>query len=445
MVFDLKDKNNKPIIDYMAIRTGLVVASTTMNRATFKRILSQLGMPNSSINMAATFVEAMKIVETTKPNLIIADFKIGESDAIPLLQKHKEIKGNRLDALFMVVAENNSPAMSCKIADEEAEGLAVKPYTMDTLEKELLRVLGDRITPTNYQKITEEGYAFIRAKQYSKAIEVLGMAIEEANKKKIKPTRGFYLKGIAELESGDNEKALTSLETALMSDNKSYKTLVTLIDLHIKRRDFKAAYEIVETLIKNYPPNPERIPDFIKICIANEKFDSLMQICEFFVNLEEKITTLEHPIAAGLALSAKYLIDRTNPKKALQILEKAAELGKTNPKIMASVLKSMTAAGDPKRADRIMEDILKPDSPTELHVAALQIKESFCSSTDVLRFASELLRKGIKDYEVFAIAVKSSVASQRKRSVIEEMINEGGNMYPDKKEKLIALLGNYQN
>ncbi|PWT84700.1 MAG: PEP-CTERM system TPR-repeat protein PrsT [Proteobacteria bacterium] len=62
--------------------------------------------------------------------------------------------------------------------------------------------------------------------------------------------------GQLRLASGDTEQAIKDLEAASAADMKGYRADVTLIVVHLKRKEFDKAQAIAEALVKKQPDNP---------------------------------------------------------------------------------------------------------------------------------------------------------------------------------------------
>ena len=88
-----------------------------------------------------------------------------------------------------------------------------------------------------------------------------------------------------------------------------HQTLCHIFDGLISLKEFKRAYPFAVKLSDEYPINPERIPNFIRVSLATEEYQNLINFCKMIIELDDDLSAIRKPIAAALAISAKNLVD----------------------------------------------------------------------------------------------------------------------------------------
>ena len=75
-MFDPKDKNNKPLLDYFENKSWLVIEISSSTRNSLKKTITQLGSKMSNMHDADNFLDAQNLINSKKPNFILGNKNI---------------------------------------------------------------------------------------------------------------------------------------------------------------------------------------------------------------------------------------------------------------------------------------------------------------------------------------------------------------------------------
>jgi two-component system, chemotaxis family, chemotaxis protein CheY len=116
----------------------LIVDDSKAMRMIVKRTLRQAGYEDHMIEEAGNGVEALKSIQASAPDLVLADWNMPEMSGIELLQA---IKQNGLTLKFGFVTSEGTPEMRQRAESEGALFLITKPFTTEAFQKVLAPVL----------------------------------------------------------------------------------------------------------------------------------------------------------------------------------------------------------------------------------------------------------------------------------------------------------------
>lgn len=117
----------------------LIVDDSKAMRMIVRRTLRQAGFVDLDVEEAASGVEALKMIETNPPHLVLSDWNMPDMSGYELLQqlREKQIK----TPLGMITTEG-TPEMRAKAAEAGARFLIQKPFTPEDMARALGEFLG---------------------------------------------------------------------------------------------------------------------------------------------------------------------------------------------------------------------------------------------------------------------------------------------------------------
>ncbi|NOX55112.1 MAG: response regulator [Planctomycetes bacterium] len=113
----------------------LVDDSGTM-RAIQKRMFAKLGIPDGDIEEAADGVEALRLIEANRFDIILTDWNMPNMDGLTLLKEIRKRDGNI--PVIMITTEAEKARVVSAISAGVSDYL-VKPFTPEALEAKLRR------------------------------------------------------------------------------------------------------------------------------------------------------------------------------------------------------------------------------------------------------------------------------------------------------------------
>ena len=424
----------KSIVLYLKNKSFLVIDRNSAERVALRKFIGSLGVELGNIFQSDNFEEAEKHLREKKINFIFCGHDLGKKTAFDLINIHKEVQSNRLDAFFVMLSNHNSPALTTQSAAFEVDCLIVKPYKIQTVQDEFFRGLFPKVSPSAYLTKLEEAKELLSVKNYTKAQELLNEAV------RLSPTEAnpyFYLGKLAESQE-KFEEAMTYWQKALEKDSVHFKSLSVMFSILIKLKNYTLAYEICNTLLKNYPLNPLWIPDMVRVCVANQKFDELLDVFDVFVQIEEKDEQMKKYMAAGLAFGSKFLLNH-NRDKAVAVLIKASEFAGDNVLIKKSIISSLIKAGLKDKADEIFSHMSNDPNSIEIKLIDLEISNEVSPSAEVFQKAMQLVQKKVNERFVYEVALKRGIELERNYNSLEEICSSAIRLFP-KDEQLFASM-----
>lgn len=114
----------------------LIVDDSAAIRKILQRVLKQAEIPLGEVYEASDGLEAIKILETQKVSLVMADINMPNMDGLQLLKKMKENATWAALPVIMVTTEGGQ-AKVMAAAELGASGYIRKPFTADQIRHSL--------------------------------------------------------------------------------------------------------------------------------------------------------------------------------------------------------------------------------------------------------------------------------------------------------------------
>lgn len=377
-------------------------------------------MAPKEVEVADSYEEALQKFSSLAPKVVFVDYEMKKGQSgFDFYNVFKETHKSRLETLFFLVTEKNSDSLASRVAEEDIDSMVVRPFTYTALEKLFLDVISNKLKPSDYFKIIEQGKVLITEQKFEEAMTVL------AGAKGIdpKPTLACYYEGVAAKALKNIEKAQACFEAGLAIEPTHYKCLFGLFDLKMEGSDFEKAYALATKISQSHPISPNRIPTFVRLSVVNRAYDDILNYYRIFSELDQADAMLATYIAAGLVICGKSLLNRGNSKDGLSALKKATEVCKGKVSILQEIIVTLFKAGLEEEAGRELSkapDAVKNDPKVLL--AELELIQKKGSKDHVLQRCLELLKQGVKEELVFELAISYSVELQRRKDAVEELV-----------------------
>ncbi len=438
MAFDRNDAKNSEIVNYFKGKVALIYETSSSGRSTLKKVLSNLGMDTINIHMVQDMEDAQIIMKSKKPHIVISAYNLGKYTGLDLLDIHLENSPNRLDVIFCLLSEKTSLAAATIALEREIDIYIARPFNLQVLEDEFLKVLEEKVSPSAQVKNLEEAKEYYFAKDYEKAIAQLERSVSHDAPTLV--AKAQFYKGNSFKELGDLEKALESYIEALELDSKHYGSLQGARDITFEKKDYQEAYKFQARLLKEYPLNPFHIPLITKLSILTEQYDDIYKIWKLFDQLEEADPIIKLNVSAGMTILAEHLMRSDKNDSAIEILESAVKFSMGKKEILRRIITNLIKLGATEKADQIFGSFADENKNTkEFKLMELEINNKAHSAEKTLMYAMNLTREGINDEIVYQIMLEKSVQLDRKAEEIDDIVHKATQLYPNSKERFVRI------
>ena len=120
----------------------LLVDDMTSNIRNFKFLLEDMGFDPNKILTATNGIKALSQMTKIKPNFIITDWNMPMMDGLTFVKKVRSIDAGKNILILMITAELDKDMNQ---VEPYVNSFLQKPYTMATVEKVILSLIGRKI------------------------------------------------------------------------------------------------------------------------------------------------------------------------------------------------------------------------------------------------------------------------------------------------------------
>lgn len=429
----------KKLEDFFKGKDAVIVDPTTSTRSTIKKILNSLGLPLSNIHIVGDFYQAAEIVREKMAAIIFSAGDLGKKNAQDLLDFHVDLIPNRENCVFMVISKQNSEASAASYIDSEIDSYICQPFTTSTLQDSIVDVFVKKVNQSRYQREVCK----IKSQIYKNDFEEALVTIDNSMQLSEDLVWTYYLKGLVFEKQGDLEKAKSEYEMALSYSERHFHTLSGLMRTYQSLRNYKEAYSVANALLSRFPLAITQIPDLIRICLANRKFEDLEKLSLIMNQVPDLSVNIRKYISAGLAMCGKHLlISGSNRDIALRSLKRALESADENINVIVSVGRSYLEANLFNEALQISNNFNDRFGQfDEFKIFELELFfQTSESKGQVLSLGNELLQRNIKRPKVYEIIIQTSIELNRRSDAIEQLVNDASKEHPNLKSFFHSFL-----
>jgi tetratricopeptide (TPR) repeat protein len=424
---------------YFSKKKILLIDPQKSLRSTFKRVLRELGAEITSIEVVENdTAQAQNLIRSRRIEIILCPTMVNDFSAIDFHKIHQETIPNSLDRAFFIVSPQNSSSNATLVLDHQLDGCITEPFTAIGIRKSIEESLKSKCRPSAFAQAWEKLKADLEMNPTSIKIEDFETL---ENLEGVKQEKINLLKAIFYLKQNLPKEALSYLEQAHALDPKSYYPLQLLASTYSQLKMWPEAYTTRQTMLKNYPLNPEIIPELIKLSVVNEKFDDIFEYLKIFEQLEEKNPQLEKYIAAGLTLCGKFLLQEGDKERGVDALQKAVQFSHGQIEVIKTASTQLLEHGLFRASLEIIEEFkeIHFDNP-DFQIVQLQIlSQSPRTLAQAFKLGLELIARGHKRQEVYENVIKLAVKLKRKPEVIEDLVFDASKLFPDQAESFQKL------
>lgn len=433
----MKNKNEEIIREYLKGKTVLLATDSSTDKVAWKKLLHDMGLEMPHFSDANSLAEALAIIQEKTINIVFMSHIIGGENMMSLVDKHIEKHTDRNAFSCLMVTEKSSLAISAYAAEHDVDSLIVKPYNQADLIKSISNMILEAVNRSKELVLYHQTISSLRLGELDNASKQIDEYLA------LKPESGntFFLNGLLHFKQDNFEDAINIWESGLEHSPDHHQILCHLFDTLIMEKEFTRAYPYAVTLSDKFPINPERIPDFIRVSLAMGAYHDLINFCEMILELDEDLSSIDKPIAAALAVSAKSLVDEDSDIKLIkETTLRAMDLTDSSSEIFATCIESLYRVECFKEVTEAINKIPSDGLSPRLVDIELLIEERVGSVDLAYAKAQGLVKLKKTSEHVYFVLIRTGLKLGKSNQHLEDIIYEAAKSFPHIKQDLLSLM-----
>jgi CheY-like chemotaxis protein len=374
----------------------LIVDKNPSSRNRLLKTMVDLGAKRHTIHSVGTLQESQDIIQTKNIGIVLSDYFIGGGSGFDLFKLLREKYPNKKELCLILVTSNISQTAVAKAAEEDVDSFIIKPYTIQSIQENLISTVSQKIKPSDYILKIEEGKAYLATAKYEEAIAVLNVA----RGMHPKPALALFYIGQAEYLRNRGDVAADSYVQGLNFNNIHYKCLVGLYEVFMREEKSHEAYQVVKKIAKYFPANPDRLAQIIRLAVRTGNYQDMQMYYEIFTSLDVRLQVLTNYIGAGMYIAGKYCLLNSDKDAALQYFDNIAVSCAEFSKFLRAVITLLVENDLADDAEKFLSRFDKDAKDGEDYLVAdfLVSSRKFTDPNFIIKIGLELWNKKIRDH-----------------------------------------------
>lgn len=400
----------------------LVVDKNPSSRNRLLKIMYDLGCSRNMIHTAGSLVEAETLIAEHKIGIVLSDYFIGGGSGFDLFKMIREKDPDNKKLILILVTSNISQSAVAKAAEEDVDSFIIKPYTIQSIQENLISTIAAKVKPSEYVVKTEEGKELINQGKYEEAIAVL----KEALKLHPKPALALSYIGQASYLQAQLAMAEGSYNSGLKFNNIHYKCLVGLYTMFMQREMWEEAYQVVKKIAKFFPANPDRLAEIIRLSVRTGNFADMQMYYEIFTSLDERTHNMVKYIGAGMYVSGKYHMINHQAEEAIRYFDQIAVSCSEFTHLLRGAVEVLVTHKQVELAEKFLSRFPDGEAGADLMISEFLIMhyKGKLSSSGLVKMGLSMYNKNVRDPECLRLMIEHMVKCNYKTETIEEFQNE---------------------
>lgn len=367
----------------------LVVDKNTSSRNRLLKIMVDLGAKRHMIHTAGHLEEATQIIETKKIGIVLSDYFIGGGSGFDLFKVVREKFPNNKKLSLILVTSNISQSAVAKAAEEDVDSFVIKPYTLQSIQENLVSTIAAKVQPSEYVLKIEEGKARINTGKYADAMTIL----KEAIPLHPRPALALFYLGQAEYLQEQSSQAQGSYNKGLAFNNIHFKCLLGLYEIFMRQEKFHEAYQVVKKIAQYFPANPDRLTQIVRLSVRTENYDDMQFYYEVFTTLEERTSAMVNYIGSGMYIAGKYNMLNNKFDEASRYFDNIAVSCSEFTKFIRAIISLLVEYDKTEEAEKFMKRF-----PAGGDISEDFMVSEFLILSKKLKNPSSLVKRGLDIY-----------------------------------------------
>jgi CheY-like chemotaxis protein len=416
--------------DYLSRHEVLIVDPVSSARVSLAATLAKMGASRQKMALVSSLAEARTEIQKSKPKLVFTDFMIGADSGLDLLQDQKTnySKEELKATMFVLVTSNASQSTVARAAEEDVDTFIIKPYTIDTLRKTLASTVHQKLNPSRYLQLIEQGKEHLFKMEFDRALDLF----EDAMLLHEQPTLACFYAGQAEFMKTAIASAEGNYEKGLSFNKIHYKCMVGLYELLMSQKKYHEAYGIIRRLAQYFPANPKRLASVLRLTILTENFEDIEGYYQIYLKIGERGEDLVKYMCSALVVNGKHFLRQEKNVRAIQLFDSAAVSAGGKTHFLYYIIETLVDFKLLDEAERFLSRLgkLAPDSEDYL-ISNFLISTLYDDLNASIQMGRKLLRDGVESPAVYEKLIAQSIKGEYVDAA-EELFLTGCKKWPDR-------------
>lgn len=431
-----QEKVKAAIRAFLSNRTALVVDEAGNIRLSLSKVLIELGINRNNIQAVRTFEEAVSAIETHKPQIVIADYKIKNEYGLNLRQHQKEHYPKPSEKVFILVTASRSEALLSVALEEDVDAFLLKPFSGSALQVSLIKTLIQKMVPSEYQKSINAGMEALEAKDTKAAID----NFEKAKSLHKMPTLAHLNIGRVFEEQNHFETAGQEYKQGLKKQPHHFKLLMALYGLEERAQNFSEAYVYLKKVMEIFPANHERLQKAISLAVHQEDWEAIPQFYELYKSTEVRGNILVQSMSDALFKCAKVQLENDQIDLAFELFKDSLNAGGRSPEKVIAVSEILMEKGFWNRLDEIVKMYpLDQRESGEFKELEFLSKKGIRTKQESIDHGRQIIHQGFGTPRLFKFVIDELIEAG-KQSAAENLVYKALEKFPDIREEFKKYL-----
>jgi CheY-like chemotaxis protein len=422
--------------NFLGINDVLIVDKNPSSRNRLLKTMYDLGSKRQMIHAVGSLLEAQEIINTKQIGIVLSDYFIGGGSGFDLFKMIREKNPSNKELCLVLVTSNISQTAVAKAAEEDVDSFIIKPYTIQSIQENLISTVAAKIMPSEYIVKIDEGKELITAGKFDEAL----IALNEAMQLHSKPALALFYIGQAEYLKNHVGEASGSYNKGLNFNNIHYKCLVGLYEVFMREEKFHEAYQVVKKIAKYFPANPDRLSQIVRLAVRTGNYQDMQMYYDIYTQLEIRIQVLTNYIGAGMYVAGKYCLINDDHSTAFQYFENIAVSCSEFTKFLRAVITLLIEHGKLEEAEKYLPRFESASRDAEDFLVSNFLVSSKKTEDpgQIIKMGLELWNKKIRDYSVMETLIIAMKKGGYKEDKIAPYKAEIVALYPEKATNISA-------
>jgi CheY-like chemotaxis protein len=424
----MNDAKKKELFkDFINKQHVLIVDKSTSSRSRLMKTIIDLGGKRNQVHTVGHIAEASEILKTVTPQLVLSDYAIGGGSGFDLFKDIRTQFKEEKKMCLILITSNISQSAVAKAAEEDVDSFIIKPYTVQSLEANLINTVIAKLYPSKYIETIEKGKALLFEGKFQESLAIF----DEALKLNQKPALALFYHGQAKYFLEVNEEAQGDYKKGLSFNNIHFKCQVGLFELFLKENKYNDAYEVVKNIAKYFPSNPDRLMQVIRLSIQTNHIEDIEAYYELFKELETRPDDVLRHMCAGMYIAGKYYYQKGDAQKANIIFDNLAVTCQGITKFLRGIITVLAKNNNYSEAKKHLPRFTGEGmSSLDFSIASYLAEHDSMSNGQKIKDGLVIYNSKEKDLDCFHIMIDAMIKENYGVKVLD-LLDEARKLWPD--------------